>query len=347
MAGDNPTNAPVTLSTIAREVGVSQSTVSAVLSRNAAKRRISPRTQQRILEIARRLNYRPNHLARGLRGRGTRTVGVLWSLSGPHPSESMARRIALLVQSKGYMAYLADSLNDPDLIVDQLADLARRGVEAMVMDASRRVVSVPSVRAGLAAFKSIVVVCREPLTGEPINAVHHDRAVAFAEVAEHFVRTGRRRPAILAGPGQTDKREAFLDRLDAAGLPRHEASAIELRAPKPVSMLAEASWRTLEAAFPGEVPFDALACSTDEGAMAAMSWLKGRGKRVPEDVAVVGFNDNVGSAFTDPPLASIARRDDVIATTIDRLLFRSLAEPELPPQHEHVPMTFVHRRSAG
>jgi DNA-binding LacI/PurR family transcriptional regulator len=69
--------------------------------------------------------------------------------------------------------------------------------------------------------------------------------------------------------------------------------------------------------------------------------------RVPQDVAVIGFNDNEIDDCMDPPLASVERNDDQVADVIDEILFTRLIHPELPPQRRYVSMRFVWRESAG
>jgi len=79
----------------------------------------------------------------------------------------------------------------------------------------------------------------------------------------------------------------------------------------------------------------------------AMRFLREKGLRIPEDVAVVGFNGSEFAGCLVPPLASIDRHDDELARLAHDMLFRRLADPALPEQRETVRMTFIRRESAG
>ena len=85
----------------------------------------------------------------------------------------------------------------------------------------------------------------------------------------------------------------------------------------------------------------------DEIAIAAISWFKTMHIRVPEDVAVIGFNDSESGRFFDPPLASVDRKDHRVSDAIDRMIHRRLENPDLPIQRKVIEMEFIRRRSAG
>jgi DNA-binding LacI/PurR family transcriptional regulator len=99
--------------------------------------------------------------------------------------------------------------------------------------------------------------------------------------------------------------------------------------------------------WPDQVGLDAVFCFNDVGALYVMRDLQDRGLRVPEDVAVVGFNDTEPGRLWRPALASGDRKFADVAAAVERLLSTRLSDPEQPPRTETIEMNFLRRASAG
>lgn len=339
-----------TIEDIARVAKVSRSAVSVALGPPTYRSgtRISAATRSRIEEVARKIGYQANMMAKGLAGGRTNTLGILWSLNGPHLSESMAESISLNAHLHGYVTQLVNHLSDPAITLKSLSDFKRRGVDAVVMQDNEAVLETPQITQALGQFTAAVVV-GSTAWKTPINLIHHDRLPACRQVAEHFAAQGRRCPAILANTGPNDaKIQAFLECAVQHSMKVTDDSLVQVPLKQDLSS-AENYWRALEGCFEKGRPFkfDALFCLNDEGAVAAINWLARRGLRVPEDVAVVGFNDNQINGYLNPPLASVDRRDDQVAAAIDELVFSQLSQSDPSPQRRYIPMRFAWRESAG
>ncbi len=337
---------------IAQEAGLSPTTVSLVLNNRAESVGIKLQTRQKVLEIARRMNYVRNPLAAGLSGARTRTLGLLWSLAGPHSSEGMVRNLVLRAQKRGYTAHVMDSLGDPEVIGRQLVDFRQRRVDGVVVQLMNRSHLSEEIERQLGEFEAAVVVSPEPAPARGgLDWIHHDRLAALEAAADHFADQGRRRPGILiSAAGGREKIEAFLGRCRRRGMDVRDDSVLEVvYARGPVTReepLMAAYHRTLEARD-GAFDFDCLLCSTDEGAVVALSWLKQRGLSVPEQVAVIGFNNALFSQWLTPALASVDRRDEAVAGAIERMIFERLADGTGGPRRETIAMQLVARASAG
>lgn len=344
-----PAEAPhVNQATIARKVGVSQVTVSRALS---GRGQVAPRTRQRILEAVEELRYAPNPLAQGLRGGRTKLVGLLRSLAGPHPSEGAIRKVAMCVQQHGYATQIVDHMSRVDVMVQTLDSFRRYGVDAVMLDGSRPALLEPEVVERLQSFPAAVVVSDRPIDVSelPVDVILHDRRPSFTEMADHLIDRGRRRPmVIMAGEGEQNsvKTRTFFDRCRARGLSIETGQDLAIARGIGSDSIGRETWAFLEQHSP-ERPFDAMVFSNDESAMAGIAWLRSHGKRVPTDVAVIGFNDSAGAAYVDPPLASVSREEDRVAAWIERFVFERLGDPSLPPRRECVPMRFIPRASAG
>jgi DNA-binding LacI/PurR family transcriptional regulator len=174
-----------------------------------------------------------------------------------------------------------------------------------------------------------------------------DRCQAICDVADHFAATRRRRPVYLSTENPAGlKVEAFLKRLQKHGFGNPDQYYIPVHHSPPDETQGDGYIRALSAAWDDSKPFDAILCTTDEGSAAVMRWLQERNYRVPEDVAMVGFNDNEQSRFMHPSLASVNRRNDRLVELIEKMLFARLSDPQRPVQKEKISMKFICRESA-
>ena len=339
-----------TLSDIAREAGVDKSTVSLVLNRNEASRRISEPTRQRVLETAKRLQYRPNVLARAMRGGSTYSIGILWSLAVPIVSAGVARSLAIRARKHGYTPYMLNTGDDRDAFMEALQDFAARRVDGVIIEAHHSFAKQALLEEECGNFQAAVLVTAEP-SETKTDQIVHDRYAAIRQVADHFIRTGRKRPAVmLADTDCSSKGQIFATQLAQHGVTLAAGNLIGLPCQATVTgewCWARTTYETLTARFADGPPFDALMCGADEMAMAAVAWLKSHGLKVPDDVAVVGFNDYEMSRFCDPPLASVCRHDDEVAKWAGEMLFDRLKNADLPQQCREISMEFVRRESAG
>jgi len=94
-------------------------------------------------------------------------------------------------------------------------------------------------------------------------------------------------------------------------------------------------------------PFDALICGNDDVAVGALKWLSENNLRVPENVAITGFDNNSFSDFLPIPLASVDRKNTELGAKAYELLSERLKTPGLPHQTIKIPMSFIWRQSAG
>jgi len=292
------------------------------------------------------MDYVPNHLARGLCGKPTQTVGILWSLCGPHYSEGVTRRITLLAQKRGYCASVADSLSDRDVMLHALADFARRRVDAVIMQVGNPALLDDVVTRALEPFKAVVLVSRDPVETTR-DLVLQTSGDAIGQAVVHVVRLARKRLAFMGHLHSSlgklcDLRHAMAEN----GLDPADLIEIDFSYSPRESVLCEMH-DALSAQFKGPLPFDALFCSADELAAGAIAWLREGGRPVPEEISVVGFNDGSMSALFTPPLASIARHDDKVADAAIELLFKRLADDQSPPARHVVSMKLQARTSIG
>jgi DNA-binding LacI/PurR family transcriptional regulator len=338
---------PITQTDIARKLGVNQKTVSIAFG---AAGRIHPDTRSKILMAARELGYQPNHLAAGLRGSRTRSVGVVWAFVDPWAGDAVIGLDVLeRLQQRKFATYQAQHSSDNDVLCSQLDDFLARRVDAIVVQAIPSQLADPEVLARLKQAPAVVAVTREPVADFPGDLIIHDRDLAIRQVVDHFADTGRRRPAMALSIEQESnppKFAAFAERCRERGI-NHDRMLIDLDFPTRAETHGQLHLDGFRRAFPDRVDVDAVFCFNDTGALYVMRELQDRGLRVPEDVAVVGFNDIEPGRIFQPPLATGDRKQHQVAQAVDRLLADRLADPETAPRQETIHMQFIRRQSAG
>ncbi|MBN1554341.1 MAG: LacI family DNA-binding transcriptional regulator [Phycisphaerae bacterium] len=337
---------------IAARTGVGRSTVSLILTGRGDELRIPQATQKKVYQAAEKLEYRPNSLASGLVGKRTQTIGLLFPSSFFFPQNLLPQGISLRLNRQEYQTYLVDSLNDVGVIRDALLEMASRRVDGVVLYTTRHLLK-PEIRDLLNKFPVAILMSHEPLPRESLRShmIFENIASGVDEVVDHLVKTGRRRPMMLVNqsPGNTCRLAAFKNALrrhgldssdDAAvfGIPRCAAGMYDYFA----YFMEHFESQRLE-----DREFDALFCTSDEGASAAIRYLKKRGIHVPQDIAVVGTNNAPWTQAIEPPLASISWRHVDASELVVKRLRERLDAPDLAPGCDELPTRFIWRESGG
>jgi LacI family transcriptional regulator len=323
----------VTLDDVARESGLSRSTVSRVLNDDP---RVSPEARVRVRDVAQALGYRPNRAARSLATGRSGVIGLvmpvmeLWDDPyGAHVVQDVCGAAA--EQGIGVMVWLTRAA--PKGAVEEIL---RNGiVDGLVISSLAQKDSW--VEELLDGSLPAVLVGRHP-TRVDVSWVDIDHRAGVAALMDHLVSIGRRRIATITGP---------MDRHDAAERYRAYADALARHGlPLDPDLVAHADFRQPQGAEAMRALLahrpDAVLAANDETAHAAIGVLLAAGLRVPEDVAVTGFDDLRRSAGM--PLTTV--RHDVAAIAGEALdVLVGLLRGEPGPEHRMLPATIVLRSS--
>jgi LacI family transcriptional regulator len=298
---------PATIRDVAAAAGVSIGTASKALN---GQGRLRPETRQRVTEAAGRLGFAPNVLAQGLLGGRTYTVGLITTDSFGRFSIPVMLGAEDALGAGQISVFMCDTRDDPEREQRYLDRLVSRRVDGLIVT-GRRIEPRPALDVGRRF--PVVYAMTQSLDGDAPAILPDDEGGAAA-AARHLLDVGRRRIGHVTGP------ERFLAaRKRAAGLGRVLAGAGVRFAPDEV-LYGEWSerWgrdaaRVLLAADPAT---DAIFCGSDQIARGVADGLRALGRRIPADVALVGF-DNWAPMATgaDPPLTTI----DVCLEEIGRL----------------------------
>ena len=331
-----------TIKDVADRAGVSISTVSRVVNQTVA---VDPTTEERVRAAIDALGYRPNLLARSFRRRVTHTIGLLV----PDNSNPFFADLARVIEDAGFAGGYSVILCNSDLsevkqatYVDAL--LAKR-VDGLIL-VSSGLVPTPSgfdvIGRILEAGTPCVVVDRD-LGETPVDQVLVDNDRGGGLVGDYLTRLGHRRFACIVGPNDltpsAGRIAGFRRALAAAGAELDPAAVV--RGNGRYDGGAEAARELLRRG----VDFTALFAFNDAMAIGALGALHRAGRRVPDDVSVVGFDDIVQSSAMCPALTTVAQPIAEMGQRSVALLLERLARRDAPFSRVVLPTWLVERES--
>lgn len=333
----------VTLKDIARETGVHVSTVSRALD-PSARTSLTEEVVQRVREAAKRMGYRPNRLASGLRTSRTMTVGMMIPDITNTLFPPIVRGVESVLEPLGYASIIVNTDSDSER-EDRLLDVLReRGVDGIVHAA----VTLSDPRITEAAAQGLPVVTVNRRIDDPsIPAVINDDAGGIRMAMRHLHAHGHRNIAHIAGPAELStgrvRRQAFVEAARELGL------EIPERALRPTSRFDEAEGRrTTAELLDGDWPFTAILCANDRLALGAIEMLRERGLDCPGDVSVTGFNDIPFLDQIPPGLTTVRVQQFEVGQASAELLVRKMTEPEADlPEVTVMPVKLIERHSVG
>jgi len=319
---------------VAALAGTSTAVVSYVF--NNGPRNVSPETKERVLAAAAQLNYRPNALARALSFGRTATVGLIVpDITNPYFGE-LAGALEDAAIERGDLLLIGDSRLDSDREARHIAAFVERRVDSAVMVS---LLDEPDFSAFQQA--SIPVVALHPLDSDsPVSSVTIDYESAAEAATSHLTDHGFESIGLLNGPAQSvgadQHRRGFLRAIEASGREiRHEERNSD-------SSRAAASAVSISWLESGDRP-RAITCATDEQANGVLHAAHQLGLRVPQDLAVIGFDGTEHSEFTVPPLTTVRQPIRAIAARSIEILAGDI----VGPVHEFADHELVIRDSCG
>jgi DNA-binding LacI/PurR family transcriptional regulator len=330
----------VGLRDVAIRAGVSVRTVSNVAN---GFEHVAPETRRRVQQAIDDLGYRPNTAARQLRRGRSETVSlVVPEISSPYFAE-LASLVVRVAEERSWTVHIDQT--------DGAADRERRMVAGPVGQSVDGVICCPWAVApeelARLAVGPLVLLGERAAIGR-LDHVAIDNVAASMLATEHLITQGRRRIAAIGAQPHLHndtarlRLQGYRAALAAAGLPAPDEWALPVRRlHRPDG--AEAMSRLLDDR--GSV--DAVFCFTDELALGAMRELADRGLRVPDDVAVVGFDDIEDGRYSVPSLTTIAPDKEEIARWAVDCLADRLGEPGRSDRDLVAGHRLVTRESSG
>lgn len=306
----------ITIHDIAREAGVSSSTVSRVLNGTA---QVAPEKRDAVLAVVERHNYRPSSIARGLVHGRTAAIGVLTqSIASPFYGEILLG-IEYGLAGSGYHVLFASGHWQTEAELAALDLLSGRRVDALIVLAG----VIPDVDLRRVAADMPLVVIGRIVAGIEDRCLRVDDEQAAYEATRYLIELGHRRIAHVAGPhlhqDALDRRAGYTRALREAGLAAEPQLVVEGDYTEQSGLLA------IEALISRATTFSAIFAGNDQMAYGARLALYRHGIRVPDDVSLIGFDDQPASAYTTPPLTTVRQPTHRMGQAAAEALLRMLA----------------------
>ena len=326
----------VTAEEVAQAAGVSQSAVSRAFTPGAS---ISLPMRDRVQAAANALGYRPNAIARSLITSRSRIIGVVAAYLHNHFYPSVVDALSRELQARGQQILLltTDGAEGAEATLDALL---RYRVDAVILAS----VTLSSGLAQTCKAAGIPVLLFNRTTCAPgVGSVTGENRAGGRAIARHFIATGRRRPAFIAGVEDSstsrERERGFLEGLREAGIALHGREVGHLRFDGAV----EATRRLLRQ----RQPPDAIFAANDHMAIAAMGVARHEmGVSVPGALALAGFDDTEPAGWPDISLTSYAQPAAEMACRAAEAVMAMLDRPGEPARRQVVKGRLMLRRSS-
>ncbi|NHW46869.1 LacI family transcriptional regulator [Paenarthrobacter sp. MSM-2-10-13] len=327
-----------TVKDVARRAGVSPKTVSNVMNGIVP---VSGPTRLRVEQAMAELDYVPNLSARGLRNGRSGVIGLaLPDLATPFSAE-IAQSIVEIAHEQGFSVQIEETGSDPQREQELMTRARANLIDGLILNPV--VLDESAVKVGIALPP---VVLLGEVSQQLADRVFVDSFAAARDMTLALASSGRRRIAVLGttqGRGSAaalQRTQGYEAALDSLGIPRDESLMIPCEKWTPETA-AKALGAYLEA---NPVP-EALFCFTDSMAIGALNVLWKRGLRVPEDIAVAGFDDIADGRYAVPSLTTVSFDKRTIASEALRLLTERMADRGSAQRVVSVEYTIVERDS--
>lgn len=328
-----------TIADVARHAGVSVATVSHVMNHT---RHVEPETAERVRAAITALRYSPNSVARSLRRGETKTIGLLLPDNSNPFFASVARQIEDAGFVAGYTVILCNSDGNAEKEERYLSVLMAKQIDGLIFAGSS---DHARVFARLLPSVPAVLLDRE-IQSVNVDSVLVDHEHGGFLAGRHLAGLGHRKIGVIGGPRDSSSGPArlrgFIRALgEEAGLELPAASIVD-------SDYHFAGGRLAMEQLMAQAPdITAVFACNDLMAMGAVTALRSRGLRVPDDMSMVGFDDIPYAVTTWPPLTTIAQPVEKIGTRAVSLLLERLGEPEAPSRREVLAPVLVERESCA
>ncbi|WP_409305946.1 LacI family DNA-binding transcriptional regulator [Peribacillus sp. SCS-155] len=323
---------------VAKLAGVSTATVSRVLSGNP---NVKESLKIKVLEAINQLDYKPNKLASSLRKMESRTIVVVVpDISNPFFSDIILG-IKKVAHCNGYYVLLGDTQNDVENEIAYTNLIQERLADGVILLTAR----MPKHKIQELAHSIPVVLSCEYIDGIDISTVTIDNISSSRKVVDHLVQMGHSRIGIITGPLNIvlsrDRLKGYRQSLYQNEIEPEESLVQE------GDFSMESGYQMCLRLLSLNQPPTAIFASNDEMAIGTIKAIKHKGLRVPEDVAVVGFDNVKLSTIVDPELSTVSQPKMEIGRKSMELLLKEIRNEPIEKRQIVLHDELIIRESCG
>ncbi|ANU19073.1 catabolite control protein A [Planococcus plakortidis] len=326
----------VTIYDVAREANVSMATVSRVVNGN---QNVKPATRKKVLKVIEELGYRPNAVARGLASKKTTTVGVVLPDISNSTYSELARGIEDIATMYRYNIILSNSDQNPNKELQLLETMLGKQVDGIVFMSD---VISDELRKEMERSPTPIVLAGSIDDTASIASVNIDYYAAAYEAVKKLIDSGHKKIAYISGPLSSEinrehKLKAYQDALQEAGLGYDEHLVIECNNTYEEGLEAVSELEAIEPT--------AYFVSNDEMSIGVIHAVEASGKRIPEDVEIITYENSKLARMARPMLTAVALPLYDIGAVSMRLLTKYMNNEEIEENQVVLPYRLEERQS--
>jgi LacI family transcriptional regulator len=329
------------ISDVAKQAGVSPSTVSYVLNNS---RFVSDETRAKVLEAVQMLNYRPSALARSLRKGETQNIGlILPQISNPYFAE-LGEVMEKTAFELGYNLLLCNSHDDIKIEQRYIDVLLEKQVDGIVYFAAQN--DPENLQALLDKYPNYPIVIVDRVIPFPqLDLVVADNVLGASMAVEHLIEMGHQRIACISGPtrftASNERITGYCKALEKAGITIYpELISYCDGSPESAKLLTQKIIKM-------KLPPSAVFSTTDITAIGVLRALSEAGLKVPDDMAVIGYDEIHLGSYLCPSLSTIAQPKKEISQIAIKFLIERIGDKSLPKRTCLLPPKLIIRESTG
>lgn len=314
-----------TMQKIADAIGVSKTTVSRALNETGY---VGVKTRQRILEVAEELGYRPNLLAKNLSTNQSKCIGLVMAnkMFDGHYFNEIVSFCARKLQSQGLDLLLADGKSSAEGEHAAIALLAGLRCDAIILYS--HFLTTEDLDALIERTTTPIMVINRELKLHPAHTVCCDHQHDAYRVAHRLIESGYREIGVISGNLNSPTAKSRQAGIQAA---LQEAQLAEHAAYMEGNWSIESGYQAMQKLLSEKPSLDAVIAANDEMAIGAMRSLAEAGKKIPEDIAIVGFDDIPAAAYLVPTLSSVKAPVRAMLEIAIEQIYAQLEGKELRP----------------
>lgn len=330
----------ITIIDIANILNISKSTVSRAFRDSFD---INPETKKKILALAKELDYEPDPIAKSLKEKKTKTIGILIpSFTIPFYATAICG-IQEVVTKNGYNLLVCQSDESYHKEVDGIKTLVSSKVDGIIMSVSSETTKYDHITK--IAEKGIpIVLFNRTTTLQQFSKVKADDYGGAYRMTEYLISKGHKRIVYISGPSNLSLSYQRLSGYKDAMYVHQLAVTPDMIQESTFSMESgrEAASRILKQ----NIKPDAIFCICDNVAFGVIQHLKERKLRIPEDIAVAGYTDEPVASLIDPPLTTVKQPIKKIGSKAAELIFKQLKYTNYKPEIITMPVEVIPRASS-
>ncbi|MDH3244491.1 MAG: LacI family transcriptional regulator [Saprospiraceae bacterium] len=291
----------VTIYDLAAELNVSPSTVSRALNDHKG---IGKKTKKAVKELAKKREYLPNNFAYSLRTKKSKTIGILVSWINRPFISTLISGIERAAREAGYHVIITQTHDKLHVEIENLRTLLESGISALIVSLSMETKKYDHFSIVPDNDIPIVYVDRIPKMKD-INKVHINNFEAAFEATEHLIEQGCKRISHFGGSRHqliyAERRKGFI-----AAIEKHNCIVDESIILESDNLSAEEGFRLAETVLNSDNPPDGIFCANDAAAVSAIRYAKAEGIKIPQELAIMGFNNDPICEIVEPQLSSVS-----------------------------------------